>query len=71
MLSGDPVLPNAHKTDVYLAGLGVLLTTSYAVGLLFRSRRKILGMGFDSFLVLLCYVAGVGGLFAIAHSPAK
>lgn len=67
LLSGDPVLPEAKNTDVYLAGLGVLLTMIYAIGLLFRSKRKILGMGVDSLLVLLCYVVGLGGLFAIAH----
>ncbi|MBC5829576.1 MAG: sodium:calcium antiporter [Candidatus Eremiobacteraeota bacterium] len=71
LLSGNPVLPDAKNTDVYLAGLGVLLTMIYAIGLLFRSKRKILGMGVDSLLVLGCYLVGLAGLFAVAHFSTK
>ena len=71
LLSGNPVLPDAKNTDVYLAGLGVLLTMVYAIGLLFRSKRKIFGMGVDSLLVLVCYTVGLGGLFAVARFSGK
>jgi cation:H+ antiporter len=67
LLSGQAVLPAAEKTDIYLAGLGVLLTTVYAAGLIFRPRRKVLGMGIDSLVVLVLYIIGVAGLFAIAR----
>ncbi|MDQ6827153.1 MAG: sodium:calcium antiporter [Candidatus Eremiobacteraeota bacterium] len=67
LLTGNPVLPEAKRTDVYLAGLGVLLTMIYAIGLLFRSPRKVMGMGIDSLIVLACYVVGLGGLFFIAR----
>jgi len=67
LLSGQSVLPAAEKSDIYLAGLGVLLTTVYAAGLIFRHKRKVLGMGVDSLVVLVLYVIGIGGLFAIAR----
>jgi cation:H+ antiporter len=66
LLSGQAVLPLAQNTDIYLGGLGILLTTIYIYGLIFRPKRQILGMGIDSLIVLLLYALGVAGLFAIA-----
>ncbi len=68
LLSGQTVLPQAKNTDIYLAGLGVLLTTVYICGLIFRPRRQLLHMGIDSLIVLLLYILGVIGLFAIASA---
>ena len=65
VLSGQAVLPQAKNTDIYLAGLGILLTTVYLYGLVFRPRRLLLRMGADSLLVLVLYALGVAGLFAI------
>jgi cation:H+ antiporter len=67
LLSGGAVLPHAHDTDIYLTGLGALLTAVYAVGLLFRPARNVLRMGLDSLLVLVLYVIGVAGLIALAQ----
>ena len=66
LISGQAVLPQAQDTDIYLAGLGVLLTSVYLAGLIFRPKRLILGMGVDSLAVLLLYALGTGGPFAIA-----
>jgi cation:H+ antiporter len=66
LIAGQPVLPEAHDTDIYLTGLGILLTVVYVFGLLFRPRRAILRMGPDSLTVLLLYGLGVAGLVAIA-----
>jgi cation:H+ antiporter len=60
------VLPEAKASDIYLAGLGVLLTCVYAAGLIFRPRRQVLWMGVDSLTVLVLYAVGVGGLFTIS-----
>jgi cation:H+ antiporter len=68
VLSGQAVLPAAEKSDIYLAGLGVLLTTVYAAGLIFRPQKKILGMGIDSLVVLILYIAGIVGLVTIAQA---
>ena len=66
VISGKAVLPQAHHTDIYLAGLAVLLTSVYLAGLIFRPRRRVLGMGIDSLAVLILYAVGTAGLFAIA-----
>jgi len=68
LISGKPVLPQAHATDIYLTALAILLTLVYMLGLIFRPRRKILGMGVDSLVVLSLYLLGVAGLFAVASS---
>jgi cation:H+ antiporter len=66
LLSGVAVLPQAHDTDVYLTGLGILLTAVYIYGLIFRPGRRILHMGIDSLAVLILYLIGVAGLVAVA-----
>ena len=67
VLSGNSVLPQAHKTDIYLTGLGILLTVIYIWGLIFRPRKQLLWMGIDSFLVTIVYLVGLIGLFAISQ----
>jgi cation:H+ antiporter len=66
LLSGEAVLPQAQATDVYLTGLGILLTAVYVSGLIFRSRRHISRVGADSLVVLILYALGVVGLVAVA-----
>ena len=66
VLSGKSVLPQAHKTDIYLTGLGILLTIIYICGLMFRPRKQLFWMGLDSLLVLIVYLVGLLGLFAIS-----
>jgi cation:H+ antiporter len=66
LLSGTAVLPQAQSTDIYLAGLGVLLTVVYMWGLVFRPARRVLGMGLDSLVVLVLYTLGIAGLVAVA-----
>jgi cation:H+ antiporter len=65
LVSGKAVLPQAQKSDMYLTGLGILLTAVYIYGLIFRPRRQVARMGIDSIIVLILYVAGIAGLFAI------
>jgi cation:H+ antiporter len=62
LLSGSAVLPLAHDTDIYLTGLGVLLTVVYIYGLIFRPRRQVWRFGIDSLVVALLYVIGIVGL---------
>jgi cation:H+ antiporter len=66
VLSGKAVLPHAASTDIYLTALAMLLTLVYAAGLLFRPQRRVARMGVDSLVVLVLYLIGLGGLFAIA-----
>jgi cation:H+ antiporter len=66
LISGQAVLPQAQSTDIYLTAVGALLTLVYVTGLIFRPRRRVARMGVDSLVVLVLYLLGVGGLFAIA-----
>jgi cation:H+ antiporter len=66
LLSGVAVLPQAHDTDIYLTALGILLTAVYICGLIFRPRRRVLGIGVDSLVVLTLYLIGLAGLVAVA-----
>lgn len=56
----------AQHTDIYLTGLGALLTALYLYGLIFRPSRQILRMGIDSF-VLILYVLGIVGMFWLTN----
>ncbi len=62
LLSGESVLPHAQNSDVYLAGLGVILTAVYILGLILRPSRRRAGMGWDSWLVVILYALGIAGL---------
>ena len=68
LLSGDPVLPAAQRTDIYLTSLAALLTAIYIWGLIARPQRRILRMGVDSLLVVVAYGIGIAGLFAVART---
>lgn len=64
---GQAVLPQAQSSDIYLTGLGILLTTVYLYGLIFRPRRQVARMGIESFVVIILYALGVLGLVAISR----
>jgi len=66
LLSGVALL-QAQKTDIYLTGLGALLTSIYIYGLIFRPRLRLLRMGVDSLVVLVLYGVGIAGLIAVAY----
>jgi cation:H+ antiporter len=66
LISGQAVIPHAQVTDIYLTGLGALLSLVYMFGIVFRPTRTIARMGLDSFVVLVLYVVGIAGLVAIA-----
>ncbi len=68
LLSGQAVVPRAQMTDIYLSGLGALLSVVYMFGIVFRPSRTIGRVGLDSAVVLLLYVLGMAGLIAIGTS---
>ncbi len=67
LLSGQAVFPQLSDTDMYLTGLGVVLTCVYVSGLIFRPRRRILRMGVDSLAVLGLYLLGTAGLVLLGQ----
>ncbi len=67
LVAGKPVLPDAHASDIYLTGLGALLTVIYMAGLLFRPSKQHARLGIDSIAVLGVYLLGVAGLIALPN----
>ncbi len=62
LIAGRPALPGAQATDIWVAGLGVVLTVVYVAGLLLRPARKLGPLGPDSWVAVVLYVLGIGGL---------
>ncbi|MDQ6693045.1 MAG: sodium:calcium antiporter [Chloroflexota bacterium] len=65
VLSGRAVIPQAKPSDIYVASLGILLTTIYLAGLVFHSERRIWRVGIDSVAVLIAFVLGIIGLVVV------
>ena len=66
LITGESVLSQTQKADIYLASLGALLTSIYIYGLIFSSKRQFCWIGIDSLIVLLVYCIGLVGLFFIS-----
>jgi cation:H+ antiporter len=67
LVGGTPALPQAHDTDLWMAGLGVVLTAIYLAGLVIRPQRRIARLGADSIAVVGVYAIGIAGLVLIAR----
>jgi cation:H+ antiporter len=65
LLAGEPALAHAQGTDVWIGGLGVVLTCVFVVGLVLRPQRVRWRLGPDSLLAIALYVIGIAGLLAI------
>ncbi len=60
-----PILLSADKSAIYALTAGLVVTAIFMIGLVIRSRRKILGMGYDSFAVLVVYLLSLFALYAL------
>lgn len=65
ILAGKPVLTSVSNSSMWLGGMGVAVTAIYAMGLLFRPKHKVLGVGPDSLFVLIAYALGIWGLVVV------
>jgi cation:H+ antiporter len=63
--AGGPVLNELGSFSIFGALLGIVITTVYLAGLIERRNRTILGLGVDSVVVLVCYLAGIGVLYTL------
>ena len=67
--SGPPILASAGQFELAATLLALFLTSILLVGLLEQRNRQIIGLGFDSWAMLLCMLAGSG--FSIASPKAS
>jgi cation:H+ antiporter len=65
LLAGNPVLSTASDQSLWLGATGAVVTAIFAYGLLVRNDKKVIGLGRDSLLVLLTYIAAVALLTAV------
>jgi cation:H+ antiporter len=64
-VAGAPALAQARETDLWMAGLGIVLTVVYLVGLLLRPTRTVARLGPDSLAAVALYGLGIAGLIVI------
>ena len=65
LIGNDPILPNLKPSDIYLTVLGIILTGIYMIGMVLHSKKQILRMGIDSFIVVIVYLLGLWGLLSL------
>lgn len=66
LFAGKPALPSAERTDIWIAGLGVVLTGIYIVGVILRPSRTFWRLGPDSIAAIVVYALGIAGLVLVA-----
>ncbi len=66
LISGNAVLPTLHASDMYLTGVGILLTGIYMIGMMIPNKKQIGRMGIDSVVVLILYLASLTGLVLLS-----
>ena len=67
ILAGKPVLSTVTTGSAWLGGIGIIVTAVYALGLVVRPPKKMVGLGIDSWIVFLFYVFGIAGLVRISR----
>lgn len=59
LLAGTPVIVSAHHSDVWLGGLGLLMTGIAAAAIIARPVRTFLWVGLDSLALVVVYALGI------------
>jgi cation:H+ antiporter len=66
LLAGTPVIIAAHGSDIWLGGLGLLMTGIAAAAIIARPKRTYLWLGLDSLALIVVYALAVALLPRIA-----
>jgi cation:H+ antiporter len=59
LLAGTPVIVAAHRSDVWLGGLGLLMSGIAAAAIIARPKKTFLWLGVDSIALVVIYAAGI------------
>ncbi len=65
LLAGTPVIVAAHRSDVWLGALGLLMTGVAAAAIIVRPHRCYLWLGIDSIVLAILYGIAIGVLPSI------
>ena len=66
-LAGTPVIVAAHRSDVWLGGLGLVMTGIAAGAIIARPKRTRLWLGIDSFALIAVYAFAIVLLTRVAE----
>jgi cation:H+ antiporter len=67
LLAATPVIVAAQRSDVWLGGVGLLMTGIAAAAVIARPRRTFFWLGIDSIALVVVYAAGIAALTQIAR----
>ena len=67
LLAGTPVIVAAHRSDVWLGALGLLMTGIAATAIIVRPQRCYLWLGLDSIVLAVIYALAIGALPGITE----
>jgi cation:H+ antiporter len=59
LLAGTPVIVAAHRSDVWLGGLGLLMSGVAAAAIIARPKKTFLWLGIDSIALVAIYAVGI------------
>ena len=62
---GGPLLRELDQSATFAAGLALVITAIFLVGLIERRNKTVLSMGIDSLAVLIAYGIGLAGLYTL------
>jgi cation:H+ antiporter len=65
LFRGSTILAHAQSSVVFVGSIGAIMTCVYLWGLIERENRTVLGIGWDSAVVLLVYAVAMSVLYAI------
>jgi cation:H+ antiporter len=66
LLAGTPVIGAAHTSDIWLGGLGLMMTGIAAAAIIARPKRTYLRLGIDSVTLIVVYALAIGLLPRVA-----
>jgi len=59
LLAGTPVIVAAHRSDVWLGGVGLLMSGIAAAAIIARPKKTFLWLGADSIALVVIYAVGI------------
>jgi len=66
LIGGKSMIQSINPIEIYLTGLGILLTGIFMIGMIVKSRKQFIGFGYDSVLLIIVYIIGIIGLTFIS-----
>jgi cation:H+ antiporter len=67
LVAGQPVLPFEGASNAWIGSVGLVMTAVFVVGLMLRPRKRLGGLGPDSWVVTVLYVLGLWGLVVVSQ----